>query len=98
VVATGAEGLGGRRATVVQPQACSLLDRPPAAVPDRGADARGRHRAGDPRRGGLLAIASWRYGVAVHLSTLIVPAALLTSPDHGDGVHAAHTPGLPAKR
>jgi hypothetical protein len=44
------------------------------------------------------AFAFWRYGVGVHLSPPIVPAALLTRPDHGDGVHAAHTPGLPAKR
>jgi hypothetical protein len=44
------------------------------------------------------AVAPWRYGVGVHLGPPIVPAVLLTSPDHGDGLHAADTPGLPANR
>jgi hypothetical protein len=88
-----ATGLGGLWATVVQPKAYSLLDRP-AAVPDRAADARGHHRAGDPGAAVSLAVASWRYGLGAPLSTLIVPAVLLTSPDHDDGVHAADTPGL----
>jgi hypothetical protein len=44
------------------------------------------------------AVASLRYGVGVHLNPPIVPAARQTSQDHVDGVHAADTPGLPAKR
>jgi hypothetical protein len=44
------------------------------------------------------AVASRRYGVGVDLGPPIVPAVLLTSPDHGDGVHGADTPGLPANR
>ena len=38
-----------------------------------------------------LAVTSWRDGVGVHQSTRIVPAVLLTSPDHGDRVPAAET-------
>jgi hypothetical protein len=51
-----------------------------------------------PGAAASLAVASWRDGVGVHLSTLIMPAVLLTTPDHGDGVHAADPPGLPGKR
>jgi hypothetical protein len=76
--------------------ACStdLLPPCPIAAPT----LRGHHRAGDPRRGGLAGRRVLARRRRRAPSTLIMPAVLLTTPDHGDGVHAADTPGLPAKR